>query len=101
MNKNKILAAALCGTMLVSATGVPAAAKDAAGYKQGKEKVLTDISSAVKEHTQEHMSKMASLVKAAVQVAKAEEEARKAAEDRKSTRLNSSHRIASRMPSSA
>ena len=80
MNKNKILAAALCGTMLVSVTGAPAAAEDAAGYKPGKEKVLTDISSVVKDYAQEHMSKMASLVKAAVQVAKAEEEARKAAE---------------------
>ena len=80
MNKKKILAAALCGTMLVSATGVPAAAEGVSGYKTGKEKILTDLSAKVREQTQEHVRKMSSLVKAAVQVAKAEEEAQKAAE---------------------
>ncbi len=80
MNKKKILAAALCGTMLFSLSSVPAAAEGVSGYKTGKEKVLTDILDKVSEQTEEHVRKMSSLVKAAVQIAKAEEEAQKAAE---------------------
>lgn len=80
MNRNKILTLALCGTMALSVSSVSVAADGVAGIKAGREKVLTAISAAVRDQTQEHVQKMSSLIKAAVQIAKTEEEARKAAE---------------------
>ena len=80
MNKKKILTLVLCGTIIFSATGVSTAAEGVSGFKTGKEKILTELSVRVRDNTQERERKMSSLVKAAVQIARSEEEARKAAE---------------------
>ena len=80
MNQKKILAAALCGSILFSVGSVPAAAEEESGYKAGKENGLTDISAIFRECTQDQIRKMSAMVKAAVQVAKAEGEAQKAAQ---------------------
>ena len=80
MKKTKVIALVLCGTMLLSVSAASVAAEGVSGIKSGKEKILTEISGSIKERTQEPVRKMSSLVKAAVQIAKTEEEARKAAE---------------------
>ena len=81
MKKTKVMALVLCGTMLLSVSAASVAAEGGvSGIKAGKEKILTEISGSIKERTQEPVRKMSSLVKAAVAIAKTEEEARKAAE---------------------
>lgn len=81
MNRKKALVLVLSGTMALSVSGVATMADGISGFKTGKDEMVTELSARVRDNTQERVRKMSSLVKAAVQVARTEEEARKAAEE--------------------
>ena len=81
MNRKKALVLVLSGTMALSMSGVATMADGISGFKTGKDEMVTELSARVRDNTQERVRKMSSLVKAAVQVARTEEEARKAAEE--------------------
>ena len=80
MNRNKFLALALSGTMLLSVSGISVAADNYPDWNTGKENVLSVISAKVGVQTEEHVKRLSALVKAAVQVAETEAEAQRAAE---------------------